>query len=748
MYRSIGTRILSVALFIGAAMACVQEARSLPSDYASLAIFGLLVFLCGLLDSERSGYLAGLESAVIIPAVLLDGRPAFALLPLPALLAARLVLRMGGQRRFGWSDLSDASARSLVYYGAAISVELLTGLQQAPVTRIAALGLILVTATVIEFAIRFARGVLEAPTGSRGLMAQIGQWVGVQVLLIPIMVIEVVGTIKQGVAGTLLAFLPVLLVARVVARERRGEQENRQLMQRNRELSLLRDGTASLLAAEGEEATFQKLVDMLTSILPLKAAAAVTWESFGARPYSVFRFGDCRPTDQSIIRWVSGSGLRSGHSGPFEVFTGRGRQFPLANEDTCQIVMPIQTVEAVYGVFIYETSEMILEDDEILGLVRLVVDQAGIAIRDNLLKKEMQQKTDEAENYAATLKTVLDVSRSLISNHDDTTILRQIALAVRSSLGFDIVILALHDAARKHFVRKAQAGLDDIWDEVQRKEVPEEDITQFFKPEFRVSNSFRVPGERLWEAESDIFVRTTEAGLRLEGEGTSEMILVPMLDEQILLGYMSVRRPKDGRPVTDDSVQALEIFASQAAAALVSASHYQQIRKLTQMDVLTRAFNHRYFQETLLREVKRHTRSGRAFGVAMIDIDHFKVVNDTYGHPAGDEMLKSIVEEILGSVREIDTVARYGGEEFAVIFPEIQAESLAVVVERVRHRIGERMFRVPNVAEPLRVTISTGIALFPSGGTTAAALIQSADEALYRAKNRGRNRVEMATSVS
>jgi diguanylate cyclase (GGDEF)-like protein len=165
-------------------------------------------------------------------------------------------------------------------------------------------------------------------------------------------------------------------------------------------------------------------------------------------------------------------------------------------------------------------------------------------------------------------------------------------------------------------------------------------------------------------------------------------------------------------------------------------------------DSLTEAFNHRYFQETLYREMTRHGRSGQPLALAMLDIDDFKRINDRWGHPVGDSVLKGLVDELMKGVREMDTVARYGGEEFALIFPETDPGKAFLVADRLRTRVASRLFMTPELSHPLAVTISLGLACFPEDGNTKRVLIERADQALYQAKRSGKNCVVTASSLA
>ena len=164
-------------------------------------------------------------------------------------------------------------------------------------------------------------------------------------------------------------------------------------------------------------------------------------------------------------------------------------------------------------------------------------------------------------------------------------------------------------------------------------------------------------------------------------------------------------------------------------------------------DSLTEAFNHRHFQETLYREITRHERSGQPLALIMVDIDDFKKINDRWGHPVGDLVLRGLVEEVLKGVREMDTVARYGGEEFALILPETPLDKALVVADRLRARVEGRLFVTPEISHPLTVTISLGLACFPEDANSKRGLVERADQALYQAKRNGKNCVVTAASL-
>src|SRR5262249_40083236 len=128
-------------------------------------------------------------------------------------------------------------------------------------------------------------------------------------------------------------------------------------------------------------------------------------------------------------------------------------------------------------------------------------------------------------------------------------------------------------------------------------------------------------------------------------------------------------------------------------------------------------------------------------------IDNFKWINDTFGHPVGDEILKGIVDELMTNARDTDVIARYGGEEFAIIFPDTPLASARDAAERMRELVVRSELPVPQIGRTLRVTVSVGVAVYPHDGTTATDLVAHADAALYFAKKNGKDQVAMAGEV-
>jgi two-component system, cell cycle response regulator len=165
-------------------------------------------------------------------------------------------------------------------------------------------------------------------------------------------------------------------------------------------------------------------------------------------------------------------------------------------------------------------------------------------------------------------------------------------------------------------------------------------------------------------------------------------------------------------------------------------------------DGLTGLHNRRYLSNHLTALIEREARLAKPLAVMMIDIDHFKSVNDTHGHPAGDEVLRAVANRLSCELRGYDTVARWGGEEFAVVLPDANAAVASVVAERLRNAVASNAVAVSAPVGEVKVTVSVGVAVAERGRASGEQLIASADGALYEAKRSGRNRVVMTTHRS
>jgi len=217
-----------------------------------------------------------------------------------------------------------------------------------------------------------------------------------------------------------------------------------------------------------------------------------------------------------------------------------------------------------------------------------------------------------------------------------------------------------------------------------------------------------------------------------------EMTMFPIRASQEDLGQMTVF--SGSRPLAAGDRNTLALLARELGT--VAKTHFlmEQTKLLALTDGLTQLYNRRHTSDTLDAEVARSNRYGTPLSVLICDIDHFKSVNDRFGHNAGDEVIRQVAKVLAASIRRIDLAGRWGGEEFVILLPSTAAGGAAVVAERIRAGIEALS---PVEGGPDRVTVSVGVAE-QGRRMSAVELIEQADKSLYRAKQRGRNRVELA----
>ncbi|GAA1599532.1 GGDEF domain-containing protein [Actinoplanes couchii] len=219
-----------------------------------------------------------------------------------------------------------------------------------------------------------------------------------------------------------------------------------------------------------------------------------------------------------------------------------------------------------------------------------------------------------------------------------------------------------------------------------------------------------------------------------------------------ILGVLALYDRLGGPGFEDNDLRTVRTFAGQAGVAVHNVRVHEEAQRLSLTDPLTGLWNYRYLREVLGREVERANRFGRTLTVLVLDLDHFKEVNDTYGHTAGDQVLGEFARRIRIGLREVDVAFRQGGEEFVVLLPETDAYGGMIVAERLGTAVRERPVPVdprrPGLDDRIAISVSIGIAVFPEHGETAQQVLDAADEALYAAKHAGRDTYRLAERVS
>ncbi|MGI5860251.1 MAG: diguanylate cyclase [Tepidanaerobacteraceae bacterium] len=225
--------------------------------------------------------------------------------------------------------------------------------------------------------------------------------------------------------------------------------------------------------------------------------------------------------------------------------------------------------------------------------------------------------------------------------------------------------------------------------------------------------------------------------------GTKSILAVPLINNKELIGGIALTSKKNNI-YTKKHLTLLSILASQAAVALSNAYLFDKTTQMAVTDGLTGLYNHTYLYSELERQMKNVNNTGGIFSLVIIDVDHFKVYNDMYGHIIGDIILKNLADVLKKNVRDKDTIGRYGGEEFAIILPGIPPFEAVGIAERIRRVVEKTALATVNNEKMVFITISAGVASYPTDAASVEDLINKADKAmLFGAKQKGRNKVVM-----
>jgi diguanylate cyclase (GGDEF)-like protein len=286
--------------------------------------------------------------------------------------------------------------------------------------------------------------------------------------------------------------------------------------------------------------------------------------------------------------------------------------------------------------------------------------------------------------------------------------------------------LMLYEMETDRLNIRVVAGLED--DAFQEKVNNSEIKCRSFKPGEGIAGRVFVNAKPIVVnniKEDDVFVDSDASYVR-------SIACIPMVVYNDVIGVINVTNKRHGKEFTDEDVEMLKAVADQAAVAINKA----QLWDMAVTDSLTGLYVRRYFMVKLQEELLRAERYNNIMSVVLADLDRFKNINDTYGHDAGDRVLRAIGNFLQQNIRDVDVIARYGGDEFVIMIPEAAKDAAYILSERLRKQFaGLKLENFP------QITISLGIATYPFDGTELEDLIKNADAAMYAAKRAGRNKV-------
>ncbi|HDH96563.1 MAG TPA: diguanylate cyclase, partial [Proteobacteria bacterium] len=311
-----------------------------------------------------------------------------------------------------------------------------------------------------------------------------------------------------------------------------------------------------------------------------------------------------------------------------------------------------------------------------------------------------EQLQSEREDFAAFYNLSKELSASL-----NTEAIFSILLdSTKEVVPFNVAALIIKDEFSGKLMLKATRGIELDLPDMELE--PEDSLVNWAMEQ---SRTLYVP--KLADLQQG--KRTPIVSEKIKVKGVSSVLVIPLVVKSQPTGalVLAARTPD---AFSKYHQRLLEALANQAAVSLSNAQLFTKLERMAIIDGLTGLYNHRYFQEQLERELARAERSGSSVALVVVDIDHFKQVNDTYGHPTGDAVLKHISAIIRSSIRSIDTPARYGGEEFAIVLPEANMAGAAGFAERLRRDIESQPART-DFGE-LIITVSIGVSAYPEFG--------------------------------
>jgi diguanylate cyclase (GGDEF)-like protein len=235
--------------------------------------------------------------------------------------------------------------------------------------------------------------------------------------------------------------------------------------------------------------------------------------------------------------------------------------------------------------------------------------------------------------------------------------------------------------------------------------------------------------------------------VKVSNQHDSSFLCIPLMAQNDIYGLLYLEIVEDGSSLfTEDKRLLINAFAELTALALANVRLRENLRYQSIRDPLTGLYNRRYLEDFLFKQIHQAQRAQAPVSILMLDLDHFKKINDTYGHDAGDAVLKELGRILQSDIRGDDIATRYGGEEFIVLFYNTDAETAKNRAESLRLSVS--MLQVKYGAQQVGpITISIGISVYPNDGKNPLELIDAADKALYSAKNTGRNRVVLFSDI-
>lgn len=365
-------------------------------------------------------------------------------------------------------------------------------------------------------------------------------------------------------------------------------------------------------------------------------------------------------------------------------------------------------------------------DDNDVYFLRQIAAQAAVSVNTCHLYQQRKTEKEELNRTLYNLSLLYNIGRAMTYISDLKSLLQYILNQAIEITGAEKGSIMLYDIERNRLSVRVLAGLKD---KAYQKKVNNNEVEcRSFRPGEGIAGRVFQLGRPMVvdkASEDELFVEPASSYVR-------SIACIPMKVFSDPVGVINVTNKRDDTGFKDEDVKLLKAVADQAAVAINKA----QLWEMAVTDSLTGLYVRRYFMVKFQEELHRAERYAKKLSVVMADLDRFKDVNDTYGHPIGDRVLRIVGKFLQRNIRDVDIIARFGGEEFVILLPEADREEAVTVSERLRRKLTHL---TTDGLPP--VTISLGIAAYPIDGNRIEELIKKADAAMYAAKQSGRNRV-------
>jgi diguanylate cyclase (GGDEF)-like protein len=525
------------------------------------------------------------------------------------------------------------------------------------------------------------------------------------------------------IVGSAIA-LRAVVVAAVASRTDTLHTEARLAQGRAAQLGVLQAASARLSRASGVEEVGRAVVEETRRIIDYHNARVYVIETGGDVVPIAFEgvVGAYEQVDFELLRCRLGQGFTgwvAEHGVPILIGDAnvdpRGETIPGTDDvDESMLVVPMAYDGVTVGVITLSKLGLNQFDAEDERLLLILADQAATAL-------ETARLLARSQALAGELRRLLDMSGDLSASLDSRQVANIMARHLASAMSVD-------ECAISYWDRPAQRVMTLGYFPY----LPQEELQPYFElAEFPQTRQVLERQATIVVDADDPAANPAEVAL-LTAEGYRSVVMLPLVAKGQSIGLVELISRSSVCLDTEELALA-RTMANEAAMALENARLYEDARALADRDPLTGFYNHRYLHERFGEEVVRAQRSRQALSVLMLDLDDFKLVNDTFGHLFGDRVLAWTAELIRSTLRASDIPARYGGDEFAILLPDTGAEAAGHAAERIRAAFAATPYE-DAARSPVPVSIAVGVATFPADGRSATELIAAADARLYAEK--------------